>query len=165
MIKNILTSTVVALATSIVVTVLVLSAPSKPVTNEVKTLGAGIETVLTQFGGGIKVGNRANLPSITQLIAGSCNLISADSAQLATTTASYDCAVTGVRSGDKVIASMSTSTNASANFLTSGWAIRSAHASTTNGYITIDVMNLTGKSTILSSTAVGSSTNYIIFKN
>ncbi len=111
-----------------------------------------------------------NGTSMNQVIHGSCTLIGGgasptppsgiDASQTASTTAPYDCAVTGVVSGDIVLAQFSTSTP----MYVSGWVIEGAKASTTAGYITVLVANLTGIARVPSASGVGSSTAYIIIR-
>lgn len=109
--------------------------------------------------------------TVTQLIKGFCTswngtgLNSMDGNQTASTTEAYDCAVTGVVSGDMVMAQLSTSTPfvAGSNNLAGDWAIVGAQASTTSGYITILLWN-GGATAVPSATGVGSSTAYLIIR-
>lgn len=98
--------------------------------------------------------------SITQLLKGNCALIGTDASQVGTSTAAYDCAVTGVVSGDTVIAQLATTTS----FIAArNWAITGAKASTTAGYITVMLTNL-GQTSVPSVIGVGSTTSYIVIR-
>lgn len=110
----------------------------------------------------------SNGTKITKFITGSCTSFTANTVgngdgitQAASTTKNYDCAVTGVVSGDKVFAQFATSTPGTVN----GWSIVGAKASTTSGYITLLISNLTGASRVPSGSGVGSSTSYWIVKS
>lgn len=106
---------------------------------------------------GIKFGTSGS--TVTQLLVGTCNLIS-DASIAATSTAAVDCAVTGSVAGDKVFVSLATTTP-STNL---GWRITGANASSTSGYITVKLMNLTGAAAVPSVSSVGSSTQYLIIR-
>lgn len=125
---------------------------------------------------GLKIGSNCNssfsstaangCKSTTHFIATSCNLIGTDASQAASTTLAYDCAVTGVTSSDTVIAQLSTTTQNSVidNNTTAGpWAIYSAKASTTAGFVTVRLHN-GGLAAIPSVSSVGSSTAVLIFQ-
>jgi hypothetical protein len=124
--------------------------------------GAAYEALTKQFGngsqGGIIVGNGTQL---LQVLKGTCNLVGADVSQAATTSAPYDCAVSGVQSGDLVIAQLGTTTQ---NASSLRWNIEAAVASSTSGYITLRLSNGTGASAKPSVTSVGSSTQYVIIR-
>lgn len=96
---------------------------------------------------------------VSQLEKGTCALLGANTAQGATTTAPYDCAVAGVLPGDTIMAQAATT---SAN----GWIIVGANASSTPGYITFDLFNGSGASRAPSAggNQVGSSTQYLILR-
>lgn len=90
---------------------------------------------------------------------GTCFLL-ADSSHAATTTKNFDCAVTGARSGDLVRMSLAASTT-----LASQYIIKSAQASTTANFLTVQLLNLTGTSAVPSATnGFGSSTSYMLFR-
>lgn len=78
--------------------------------------------------------------ALTQLISGTGAFIGANLAQAATTSQAYDIAVSGVQVNDKVFVSLSTTTT-STNL---GWRVLGASASSTSGYITVTLQNLTG---------------------
>lgn len=107
--------------------------------------------------------------ALTQIIKGSCSswngtgLNSMDGSQTASTTEAYDCAVTGVVSGDVVIAQLASSTPITTTAGSAYWSIVGAQASTTSGYITILLYN-NGPTAVPSALGVGSSTSYIIIR-
>lgn len=95
-------------------------------------------------------------------LGGTCSIIGADVTQIGTSTAQYDCAVTGVLSGDAVIGQFaSTTVQISSTFGTAlDWAITGAKASSTSGFITFTIANRANKTNVLSATNIGSTTNY-----
>lgn len=108
----------------------------------------------------IKIGG-TNGSRIGPVISGTCNLLGMDASATATTSSPYDCAVTGVVSGDTVIATLGT-TSLTANLVKNGWFIVGAKASSTSGFITIQIANYTGGAATPSTQQVGSSTNYLV---
>lgn len=90
-----------------------------------------------------------------------CTFVGMNVSQAATTTAAYDCAVTGVVAGDTVVVQSPTTTPTTAGV--GGWRITGANASSTSGFITVKWFNGTGGAAIPSATAVGSSTSYIVY--
>jgi hypothetical protein len=108
--------------------------------------------------GTLKVG--ANGSTITEMKATTCDLIGTTFTQPATTSVAYDCAVTGVASGDVVFAQLKTATGT-----VGSWDITRSMASTTAGYITVLLTNHTGVTAVPSATAVGSSTNVFYIDN
>lgn len=122
----------------------------------------------TNFKHGLSVGNTTVLgidpTNFSKILAGTCTLIVQATAQTASTSAPYDCAVTGVVAGDVVNpGGFSTTTATAAWGNTPGWIIVGAKASTTSGFITFMVANQTGTASSLSTTGLASSTNYTIF--
>lgn len=121
----------------------------------------------TRFPNGIAVGTGASVStagtlvigangsSISEFKATTCNLIGTDASQPASTTVAYDCAVTGIASGDVVMAILASSTPRFGQ----GWDIKAAIASTTAGFLTVLLSNETGTAAVPSATSVGSSTN------
>ena len=101
-----------------------------------------------------------NGTTLTGLLAGTCDLIGMDVSQTATTSAAYDCAVTGAAAGDIVLATMSTSSPTAHVF--HGWRILGVNASSTAGFITLHIWNGTGANAVPSATGVGSSTPYAV---
>ena len=104
----------------------------------------------------LKVGSNGS--TIAELKATTCNFLGMDVSHAATSTKPYDCAITGLASGDVVLAQLATS-SPNAGQTDIGWFMRSCHASTTTAYITCDITNFTGGAATPSVTAVGSSTN------
>jgi hypothetical protein len=105
--------------------------------------------------GGLKVGQNGS--TFAELKATTCDLIGSNASQAASTTVAYDCAVTGIASGDVVLAQLASSTPGSASQAGS-WEIQAAKASTTAGYVTVLLKN-NGAAAVPSVTGVGSSTN------
>jgi hypothetical protein len=123
----------------------------------------GAVTPGTRFPHGITIGLPGNSPTnLGDVKVGSCSLLGADVSQAATTTASYDCAVTGVISTDLVTSFMLSTSTQNTSLL--NWSVMGARASTTAGFITVRLTNLTGTAATPSVTAVGSSTVYTVVK-
>ena len=100
--------------------------------------------------------------TMSQVMSGTCNLVGMDVSHAATTSKAYDCAITGIVSGDKIFATMAT-TSAGNTF--QGWRIAGATASSTSGFATLSIYNGTGAAvTVPSSSQVGSSTQYLIIR-
>lgn len=76
----------------------------------------------------------------TLVINGSGALIYSDSQITASTTKAFDIAVTGVVSGDNVSVQLATSTVPAFG----AWVLAGASASSTSGYITVQIANFTG---------------------
>ncbi len=161
MIKNIITSAVTALVA--VVVALSLYSTGTPdlggkFSTEKQYFNDGIETTAgtSTFAGPIVSTSRFILgtsgSNLGFVKTGTCDLVGG--AIAATSSAVADCAVTGVVSGDIVIPTLATST---ANAVATG-----ARASTTAGYITVRLLNLTGAASSVS--ALGSSTSYIVLR-
>lgn len=115
-----------------------------------------------QTTGGLTLG--ASGSQVTQLSKGTCNLIGMDASQAATSTKPYDCAVTGVVSTDIVVGMMLSTTSPNGGSTIAGWNVRSAHASTTANFVTVDITNFTGAAATPSASGVGSSTQYLILR-
>lgn len=126
-------------------------------------LGADEQTTITnptyinssggEFDGSLKIG--PNGSTVSELKLTSCDLSNANTSIAASSTGYVYCSVTGVASGDVVIAQLSTTT---ATTVFGGWSITSAKASTTAGMIDIRLKNDTGVAAVPSVGAVGSST-------
>jgi hypothetical protein len=87
----------------------------------------------------------------------------------ASSTKAFDMAVSGVVSGDTVIVQFATSTALSGVLYGAGnlggpFTIVGAAASTTSGFITVVVGNLSSANTSISASGIASSTNYEIIK-
>ena len=148
-----------------------------------KTLGNVYQQVTQYFYQGIKVGTSdqfqvsetgavtstgtlkigSNGSTISEIQATSCDLIGTNGSQAASTTKPYDCAITGIASGDVAFAQLATSTAIGSGSL--GWAIVASKASTTAGYVTVLLANLTGAAAVPSATSVGSSTSVFYIDN
>lgn len=97
--------------------------------------------------------------SIAAIFKGTCTLL-ADSSVTATSTKNFDCAIPNVQPGDIVQAQLNASTTPASQYV-----IKGVMASTTPGFITISLLNLTGTSAVPSATnGFGSSTDYEIFR-
>lgn len=152
--KNILTSVVTSIVSIVVIATVVLFM------SDSKSLGSTIETVRVKFGGGIQVSAPLTEGSIYTLIkSGTCTLL-ANTSITATSTGNVDCAITGIKSGDLVFMRLAASTT-----LASQYVMKSAQASTTNGYATVQLINLTGATAVPAATnGFGSSTAYQIYR-
>jgi hypothetical protein len=123
----------------------------------------GLGTTQLQVGTGCDNSfGTCNGTAIAQVLKGTCNLIGSDSSQAATTTVAYDCAVTNAQSGDTVFAQLASTTPALGGSM--GWVIVATKASSTSGYITVMLTNMSGASRVPSVTSVGSSTQYLIIR-
>lgn len=111
-----------------------------------------------ELGEGLKVGSSGS--TVTQLLKGTCNLIGAASIA-ATSTGVMDCAVTGVVVGDTVFVRSATTTSATGGMW--GWDIAGANASSTSGFITVKLRNMTGVAGIPPITAT-SGIQYLILR-
>lgn len=111
------------------------------------SIGAG--TVSTA--GSLVIG--ASGSSINELKATTCDLIGTNASHAASTTIAYDCAVTGIASGDVVMAQLATSTARGFG----AWGIVGSLASTTSGFVTV-ILNNSGLAAVPSVSSVGSST-------
>lgn len=132
---------------------------TQPIVTEEEQFGAA--TPGTRFPHGITIGLPASSPTnVSKILTGSCNMIGADASVTASSTSSFDCAIPGVISTDRVVAMLSTTTNVANSPL--NWNIMSAKASTTAGFVTFRLTNLSGANAVPSATAVGSSTSYIV---
>ncbi len=103
----------------------------------------------------LKIGG-TNGTRVGPIIATTCTNVIGNTSITASTTAAFDCAVTGVVSGDYVIAEQATTSQA---YL--GMSIIGANASTTSGFVTIRVSN-PGATAVLPY-AIASSTTFLIF--
>lgn len=106
----------------------------------------------------IRIG--ANGTDVSQLQKGTCSLIMPSFSLVASTSVTADCAITGVTSTDVVFAQFATTT---ANTNGPGWLVVGANASTTAGFITLSISNLTGATAIIPA-SVASTTKYLILR-
>lgn len=103
----------------------------------------------------IKIGG-ASGSRVGPVIAKTCSLISANFTIAASTTVAMDCVVTGVVSGDLVFADLATST-----IQGNGWLIAQSSASSTAGFVTVQITNNTGTSKTLPA-SVASTTQVLV---
>lgn len=122
-------------------------------------------TTGTNFKYGISVGSApslgANPTNFSKVLAGTCTLIMGAQTITASTTKPFDCAITGVVSGDIVVNAMWATTTIP-SFASNGYAIVGGYSSTTSGYITLLVSNLTGATGSPSLNALASTTAYTV---
>lgn len=127
----------------------------------------------TRFPNGLAVGTTADVTknkltignsgtAVGNYLFGSCAIIGAQVAQAATTTASYDCAVTGATSADIVLAQFASTTVSGGSGSAINWLITGAKGSTTAGFLTFTIANLGDGSRVLAATNIGSTTNYML---
>lgn len=105
----------------------------------------------------IKVGG-TNGSRVGPIIVGTAAIIGA-STVTATTSAAFDIAITGIVPGDIVQAQLATSTTSTF----AGWHIQTTVASSTAGFATLTLTNLTGANANPSVTGIASSTSYQVF--
>lgn len=90
---------------------------------------------------------------------GTCTIL-ANASVAATSTKNFDCAFSGVRAGDTVMAHLSASSTLASQYVLKGYV-----ASSTNDYITFSILNLTGAAAVPAATnGFGSSTEIIILR-
>lgn len=107
--------------------------------------------------GALTIGSTGSALSVVSK--GTCSIL-ANASVAATTTANFDCAYTGVQSGDIVMAHLTASST-----LASQYVLKGVVASSTSGWITFSILNLTGGSAVPAATnGFGSSTEVIIFR-
>lgn len=121
-------------------------------------------TGVSTLTGGAIVGSSGT--SMGKILSGTCALkntgsYNVDASHAASTTKPYECAITGVVSGDFVIAQLATSTKSGAAGTLDYWNIIGAKASTTAGIITVLLYN-NGAAAVPSVSSVGSTTTYLI---
>lgn len=110
----------------------------------------------TRWPNGIYIGSIAsNASKVSTMGFGTCSLIASSYTLAASTSLPFDCAVPTAVTGDAVDAWFATSTSAGA-----GWLVTQSSASTTSGFITIDVVNNTGASAVIPA-SIASTTKYI----
>lgn len=159
MLKNIITTILVAALVSVLILSLNKGAPSMPTTDT--TLGSQIETVRVTLGGGVKIGGNGTI--VLQRLTGTCTLIGTSASQTASTTAPYDCAIPNVKSGDLITSALFGQATSLASGSNPGWIIIGAKASTTAGYVTFMVSNQNGTArSLVASSGIASTTVYDI---
>lgn len=103
----------------------------------------------------IKIGG-TNGSRVGPLVISTCSLIAASFTVTASTTVPMDCSVPGIVKGDVVIAGFATSSASVA-----GWDIVGASASTTSGFITLDISNGLGANSLIPA-SLASTTQIIV---
>lgn len=107
--------------------------------------------------GTFQLGATGNSLSLIQK--GTCTIL-ADASVAATSTKNFDCAFAGVNAGDTVFV-----TEQASSTLASQFVIKGATASSTTGFITFSILNLTGTAAVPSATnGFGSSTQVLILR-
>lgn len=150
----------------VLVSSLLLGGNKAPVLGNVAAVDATNATNQRVFTRGVQIGTTAtNRNLVSGLQFGSCALI-VPGTIAATTTRNVDCAVTGVVSTDTVLSAVISSSTYSGSLITgSGGVIAiSARASSTAGFITVTLLNLTGSTFTFAGTGFGSTTNYMILR-
>lgn len=109
--------------------------------------------------GGNQIGPTGTLNANSQF--GACNLIGTGKTLAATSTGNYDCAVSGILPGDFVLADAPS--GFTAGTLGAIYPI-AAHASTTAGYITFTLVNLSGAASTTLGQPVASGTEYFTWR-
>lgn len=137
----------------VAVAILALVAIALPKTIVVQPGSSQVDSSQPSFGGvtnydevdatALRIGGSSS-SRLGFLASASCSLIAPSFTVAASTTVSMDCAVTGVASGDRILAQFATSTVAG-----NGWDIVGASASTTGSFVTLRVTNWTGASNII----------------
>ena len=120
-----------------------------------------INTVAVKFVKGLFVGDNSRYTptKLTLVEKGTCDLL-ANFSITASTTRNVDCAIADARSGDVVILNLAASTT-----LASQYVIKSSQASSSSGYGTAQLLNLTGGTAVPAATyGFGSSTQYTLLR-
>lgn len=148
-----------ALAAALVALIIAIGSCFVHVTSE-GSVSFGASTPGTRFPHGITVGLPPNIPSNYALIeSGTCFLL-ADFSITATTTRNVDCAITDAVAGDRIQLTLAASTT-----LASQYIVKSSQASSTSGFATAQLVNLTGGNAVPSATnGFGSTTEYRLFR-
>lgn len=111
------------------------------------------------FSGGQTVGLTGTFNQNTQF--GSCSLIGTSAGITATTTANFDCAVSGIKAGDLVLEDPSPLEGVG---IASDIFPIAAKASTTSGFITFTLINLSGAASTTLGANIASSTEYFTLR-
>lgn len=122
----------------------------------------GLTITPVDSGDGLKVGSNGS--TVAELIANTCTLIGAGEVITASTTRPFDCAITGIASGDILIGQIATST-AYAPGQVMGFVIVGSKASTTAGFGSFLVFNGTGADNKMSVRGYASTTSYYLIDN
>lgn len=109
--------------------------------------------------GGIQVGPTGTLNANSQF--GTCNLIGGSAGISATSTKNFDCAVTGIQKGDVVMGDLGINAPFTSG---AGFVVSAAQASTTAGYITYTILNLTGAASTTLGTNITNGMEYFTLR-
>ena len=104
--------------------------------------GVSINTNTSPASNGFRIGDNGS--EFTEMKLTQCNVLGAGTNGLvinATSTKAFSCAVTGVASGDLVLAQFATSTQ---GLITRSFEIVGASASSTAGFVVLSILNSTG---------------------
>lgn len=124
----------------------------------------------TRFPNGIAIGTTATVTqnkftlgnagsAIAGINVGTCDIL-ANASITASSTKNFDCAASGVVASDKIFVTASALTGVGAQYV-----IKGAVASSTSGWITFSLINLTGGDAVPAATVgFGSSTSYAAFR-
>lgn len=142
----------------VVVTIIAVGGYFAPARNAVQATLGGMPFLEVQyFQKGLAIDSRGTV--LKKVLTGTGTLIYSNSSVTASTTKAFDIAVAGVTVNDNVFVQTATTTAASL-----GWHIQGASASSTSGYITVIVANLTGATGNVPRN-IASSTNYLVIQD
>lgn len=140
----------------IVVAIIAVAGVFTPVGQSVMNRLGGVTNYDEVDATAIKVGG-SNGSRVGPIIFGTCSNLIGNNSVTASTTKAFDCAVTGVVSGDTVVAIAASTTPS--GYL--GMYIAGVSASTTSGFITIKVANPNAAAAV--PYEIASSSQYLIF--
>lgn len=131
------------------------------VNNQSATTTLGASTPGTRFPHGVTIGLPTNSPTnIADVKVVTCSAgIIGNNTVTASSTKAFDCAVTGIISTDIVFFSSASTTQTS-----NGFVITGASASSTAGFITLLVSNLTGANNVVPYGIASGTTAFLIVK-
>ncbi len=173
--QNILASVITSIVV-VVVALMVVGGNNQPQGTEVVDNSVGYAG--TRFSHGISIGTNTapasnglkigdNGTEVKELISiSTCVVDDYNTIQRASSTKAYSCPVTGVSSGDIIIAQIATSTapGGGITFMDGLWSIVGAMASTTDGYATVLYRN-DGPAKRPSDSGIASSTTLLVIDN
>lgn len=114
-------------------------------------------TDVQNFNGGARIGEFGT--AFAHVKTGTCSIL-ANASVSATSTKNFDCAFDGVKAGDKVFVHQVASSTLASQYVIKGYV-----ASSTDGYITFSILNLTGGAAVPAATnGFGSSTEVSVFR-
>lgn len=168
--KNILVA-VGTIVVSVVISVLVVGGNNQPQVESNPFIGAegtrfqngvSIGTNTSPTSNGLKVGDNGR--ELTKIGAELATISgTTDTSHAASTTKYYYASVTGVTSGDVVLAQFATTSGAYAITYGMGWAIVDVKASSTAGFVDFAIANMTGSAKVPSAPGGFGSTTNIFF--